>query len=185
VRCGTCGGGLASHSRQHGGRRAYFYGCTFFWKRGAKVCPNNLVAQLDVLDNEVLATLKDDVFRASVIEEAIRLALAELAPARRDTQRRDLESELASIRRECGRLAAAIGSGGPLDALVARLADRQARQTTFEADLRPMAVTRSLVDVGGLEARLRGKLDDWRGSTHRRPAKRCGRCSWGCYGSPQ
>jgi hypothetical protein len=59
-RCGTCGGGMAAHSRQHGGRRVFFYGCTSFWKRGAKVCSNNLVARMDVLDDEVLATLEDD-----------------------------------------------------------------------------------------------------------------------------
>jgi hypothetical protein len=59
-----------------------FYGCTSFWKRGSKVCSNNLVVRMELLDEEVLATLQDDVCRPAVIEEAIRLALAELAPAR-------------------------------------------------------------------------------------------------------
>jgi hypothetical protein len=76
----------------------------------------------------VLATLRDDVCRPAVIEEAIRLALEELAPAKRDQRRAQLETECNAVREECGPLAAAIGGGGPLEALVARLAERQGRQ---------------------------------------------------------
>jgi hypothetical protein len=31
ARCAVCGGGFASHSRDHGSRRAYFYGCVKQW----------------------------------------------------------------------------------------------------------------------------------------------------------
>lgn len=58
------------------------YGCTSFWRRGPKVCTNKLVGRMDVIDEEVLATLQDDICRPTVIEEAIRLALEELTPAR-------------------------------------------------------------------------------------------------------
>ena len=119
ARCG--GGGLAAHSRSHGGQRVSFYGCTSHWKRGSKACANNLVARMDLLDREVLATHQDDVCRPAVIEEAIRLALEELSPTRRAGDRRKLERELAQVREECARLAEAINRGGPLDALVARL----------------------------------------------------------------
>jgi hypothetical protein len=70
----------------------FFYGCTSFWKRGVSVCANNLVARMDVLDAEVLATLQDDVCRPAVVEEAVRLALEELAPARQDRNRERLEA---------------------------------------------------------------------------------------------
>jgi hypothetical protein len=162
ARCGTCGGGLAAHSRQHGGQRVYFYGCTSFWKRGSKVCANNLVARMDVLDNEVVATLQDDVCRPAVIEEAIRLALEELAPARQDSERHQLETELAAVRQECSRLAEAIGRGGPLEALVARLADRQGRQEAIARELPLRQAALPAVNLSRLEARLRGKLADWR-----------------------
>lgn len=171
ARCAVCGGGMAAHSRQHGGQRVFFYGCTSFWKRGAKVCSNNLVARMDVLDNEVLATLQDDVCRPAAIEEAIRLALAELAPAKQDTRRQQLQTELATVQQEGGRLAAAIGAGGPLDALVARLAERQARQGAIEAQLRAMEGAAPKIDLNGLEKRLRAKLADWRSLLRRNVAE--------------
>ena len=162
ARCGVCGGGLAAHSRAHGGRRVFFYGCTSHWKRGAKVCANNFVARMDVLDNEVLATLKDDVCRPAVIEEAIRLAIEELSPATTERQRATLEQELGDVRAECGRLAEAIGRGGPLDALVTRLAEQQARQQAIEREMMLRQGTAANVSLQGLEARLRAKLANWR-----------------------
>jgi hypothetical protein len=80
-------------------------GCTSFWKRGAKVCSNNLVARMSIPDKEILATIQDDVCRpAVVVEEAIRLALEELAPARADQARARLEAERTTARAECARL---------------------------------------------------------------------------------
>jgi hypothetical protein len=91
---------------------------------------------MDALDAEVLATLKDDVMRPAVVEEAIRLALAELAPARTAATGRRLEIELAAVRDECERLADAIARGGPLDVLLERLQSRQARRVVLEGELR-------------------------------------------------
>jgi len=162
ARCGQCGGGLAAHSRNHGGNRVMFYGCTSFWKRGAKVCSNNLVARMDVLDEEVLATLQDDVCRQAVVEEAIRLALAELSPARRDEKRARLEADCATARQECARLADAIARGGSLDALVERLQGAQARAEALEGQLRGQTAQRAHVNLETLERRLRARLADWR-----------------------
>ncbi len=171
ARCGQCGGGMEATSRPHGGQRVRFYSCTSFWKRGATVCSNNLVARMDVLDAEVLATLRDDVFRTAVMEEAIRLALDELSPARQDSDRQHGEAELAAVRQECDRLAEAIGRGGPLEALLARLADRQAHRETLEGALTARAAERPTVGtLADLEQRLRAKLDDWRGLLQRNVA---------------
>jgi hypothetical protein len=163
ARCATCGGGLAAHSRQHGGQRVFFYGCTSHWKRGAKVCSNNLVGRMDAIDTEVLATLQDDVCRPAVIEEAIRLALEELRPERQADQRAQRQVELDGVRQECDRLAEAIGRGGPLDALVARLTERQARRDALEVELSVLAARAIDVDPKRIERRLRAKLSDWRG----------------------
>jgi hypothetical protein len=148
----------------------HFYSCTSFWKRGAKVCSNNLVARMDVLDAEVLATLQDDVCRPAVIEEAIRLALEELSSARQDRDRARLDGELLTVRPECARLAEAIGRGGPLDALLERLADRQAHRVALEGELGLRAAKRPQMDLRGLEGRLRAKLADWRGLLRRNVA---------------
>jgi hypothetical protein len=121
------------------------------------------MARMDVLDAEVLATLQDDVCRPAIIEEAIRLALEELSPARQDRERARLESELLTVRAECDRLAEAIGCGGPLDALVARLPDRQAHRVALEGELSARSAQRVSVNLEGLEQRLGAKLADWRG----------------------
>ncbi len=167
ARCGQCGGGLAAHSRHHGGHRVMFYGCTSFWKRGAKVCSNNLVARMDVLDEEVLATLQDDVCRSAVVEEAIRLALAELSPARQDENRTRVEADCATARLECARLADAIARRGSLDALVERLQAAQGRAEALERRLRGYSAQRAHVNMEGLERRLRAKLADCRGLLRR------------------
>jgi DNA invertase Pin-like site-specific DNA recombinase len=136
ARCGTCGGSMQATSRRHGNERVWFYSCTSFWKRGSSICSNNLMARMDVLDAEVLATFEQDVCRPAVVEEAIRLALEELAPARQDNQRAQLETELAAVRAECDRLAEAIGRGGPLDACWrgSRLARRDERRSKRRSD---------------------------------------------------
>ena len=172
ARCGTCGGSLAVHSRQHGGTRARFYGCIAFWKRGSRVCANNLVGRIDVVDTEVLATLHDDVFRPAVVEEAIRLALKELSPAQSDRTRAKLEADRRAARLECDRLAGAIEQGGPLATLLERLQAAQGRLDAIEGQLRQVDARRTPdVDLGSLEGRLRAKLADWRGLLHRNIAE--------------
>ncbi len=116
ARCAVCGGGFASHSRDHGSRRAYFYGCVTHWKRGA--CGNGLIAPMEALDAEVLATLQDDILRPTVIERGLAIALEELSPRRQSQALATLERELLTVRAECERLAEAISRGGPLDALL-------------------------------------------------------------------
>jgi DNA invertase Pin-like site-specific DNA recombinase len=162
ARCASCAGGFASHSRTHGARRAHFYACTTHWKRGPEACSNGLVARMDAIDREVLATLQDDILRPSVIERAVALALEELSPRRQQAATGKLERELLEVRAECDRLAVAIGSGGPLDALLARLTTRQARRVELEGML---AAARTVAPTPGLaiEQGLRSKLADWRG----------------------
>jgi site-specific DNA recombinase len=172
ARCGTCGGSLSVTTRQHGGMRVRFYSCIAFWKRGARVCANNMVARMDVLDAEVLATLQDDIFRPAVIEEAVRLALEELSPGQNDKTRAKLEAERRVARLECDRLAGAIEQGGPLATLLERLQAAQGRLDGLEGQLRQCdARNVSDIDLGSLEARLRAKLADWRGLLHRNVAE--------------
>jgi hypothetical protein len=123
--------------------------------------------RMESLDAEVLATLEDDIMRPSVVEEAIRLALAELARARQSAARRRLETELAAVRLECERLAEAIAHGGPLDVLMERLRARQTRRVALEGELAAQRQVASYASPHALEARLRAKLADWRGLLRR------------------
>jgi site-specific DNA recombinase len=161
ARCAVCGGGFASHSRDHGSRRAYFYACVTHWKRGA--CRNDTIAPMAALDAEVLATLQDDILRPSVIEKALGIAMEELSPQRQQQAYVALERELGTVRAECERLAEAIGRGGPLDALLERLRRRQERQQELEMLLAGHQTIAAPVAGARLEQRLRAKLVDWRG----------------------
>lgn len=131
------------------------------------MCSNNLVGRMDAIDAEVIATLQDDVCRPTVIEEAVRLALDAFAPERQEASREARAAELATVRQECERLAEAIGRGGPLEALLARLAERQAQREALEREIATLAIKRPHVDLRPLEARLRDKLADWRGLLQR------------------
>jgi hypothetical protein len=163
ARCAECGSGFASHSRTHGTRRVHFYACTTHWKRGPEACGNGLVARMEAIDGEVLATVQEDILRPSVIEHAVALALEELSPRRQDVAHAKLERELLDVRAECERLAEAIGRGAPLDALLERLAARQARRVELEGVLLAAAHTVAPTAGPALEQRLRAKLADWRG----------------------
>jgi hypothetical protein len=149
ARCAICGGSFAVHTRQHGGACVPFYGCASFWKRGARVCPNNLLAPLVGLNEEVLGTMQDDIFRPSIVQEAIRLALADLTPARESAARQKLERELSTVRAECERLADAIARGGPLEVLLERLRARQARRVAVEEEFDRGTNERVLCEPGG------------------------------------
>lgn len=163
ARCAVCGGGFASHLRTHGKHRARFYACTSHWKRGDAVCPNDLVGRMELVDAEVLATLADDVFRPSVVEQAIALVLEELRPAKVVERRQALEEELAGVETECQRLATAIGRGGDLDALVDRLRDRQAHRDALRRQVAALQQQVIVAPAVALERRIREKLADWRG----------------------
>jgi Recombinase zinc beta ribbon domain len=172
ARCGTCGGSLAVHTRQHGGKASAVLRLHRVLKRGARVCANNLVARMEVLDAEVLATLQDDVCRSAVVEEAIRLALEELSPKQIDETQAKLETERRKVRVECDRLAAAIEQGGPLTTLLQRLQAAQGRLDAIEGQLRQSEARRgSDVDLARIKERLRAKLADWRGLLQRNVAE--------------
>jgi hypothetical protein len=166
ARCAVCGGGFASHSRTHGKHLARFYGCTSYWERGANVCGNRLVGRMEAIDAEVLATLKDDILRPTVVERAVSLALAELNPERERTEQAHVSAELAEIDAECRKLTGGITAGGQLEALVSyvdRLRILQERRKVLAAR---GSSRRPIVPPAGaarLETSIREKLNDWRG----------------------
>jgi hypothetical protein len=59
-------------------------------------------------------------------------------------------------------LAAAIAKGGPPEALVERLAERQALAEALERALAQKAARALTLDHRGLERRLRAKLTEWK-----------------------
>ena len=155
---------MVAHSRSHGGARVRFYGCLTYWKKGKSKCRNNLVVRVEVLDAEVLATLRDDTLRPSVVEQAITLALDELRPTGRERTTAQLDTEIGSLTAECERFADAISRGGRMDVLLRTLEERQSRLSALQP-LRA-AIDQSALpsfDARAMEGRLRCLVDDWRG----------------------
>jgi site-specific DNA recombinase len=145
ARCTICGGAFSSQVRTHGsGQRRFrvtFYGCNSYRDRGPSVCGSHLVADMATIDNEVLATLQDDLLRPSVVEQAIALALEALAPDRDAAQRASLSAQLADVMDEHAAVTAAIARGGDVRTvvgLVARLQALEARRAELTSTSRVM-----------------------------------------------
>jgi hypothetical protein len=159
----VCGGGWLAQTRDHGAKRVKLHGCASHWKRGPRVCTNGLVARVELIDAEIVATLAEDVLRPTVIDQALALAFEDLAPAGSDRTRRQLEAELTKVTDECGRLAEAIGRGGRLTSLLDRLTRLEARAEALRAELATAPAMAPTFDRKALEQRLHVKLADWRG----------------------
>jgi hypothetical protein len=113
---------------------------------------------MDLVDAEVLATLRDDVLHPRVIARAVALALDDLRPDRVAERQDALADGLVRLDEECRRLADAIARGGPLDALVDRLQTCQAQRDALRADLGVAPVS----PPAGLDKAIRAKVEDWR-----------------------
>ena len=121
---------------------------------------------MDIINAEVLATLQDDVFRPSVIERAVTLALEEFTPARQDEQREQATAEVAAVDAEHAQLMAAVQRGGSVDTLARLVGRLQALQTRRESLTRVISTGRAITAPRApldLDRRIRTKLADWRG----------------------
>ena len=57
--CAVCHGGFEALSRPHGRRRAFVYGCATHRRKGACICPNDLV-----VPNRVVEQLFEEIYRS-------------------------------------------------------------------------------------------------------------------------
>jgi site-specific DNA recombinase len=164
ARCACCGGSIAGHTRSHGRQRVAFYGCLTYWKKGKTRCTNGLAGPMEAIDAEVLATLKDDILRPTVVERAVELALEELTPSTDPAAVKTRDAQIVVLEAECERLADAIARGGRLDVLLRTLQDRQARLAGLRVEREAaQAIERPVFDRAGTASRLRDLLTDWRG----------------------
>ena len=103
ARCGCCGGGFGVVSRQHSGRRVYFYACVASWKRGQTVCANGEIMAMERADDAVLQTLAGDVLRPAVVAAVIEGVCEALQPRALGAVLGGRRAELVIIEREIGR----------------------------------------------------------------------------------
>ena len=171
ARCGVCGGSLVVRSRSHGGRRAFFYGCTSYHHRGRTVCTNTLEMPLAEADEAVLSHLETDALSPEVLEAALTRAVERLTTPDPDagTRRRTLTAVRKKLDGELARLTAAVTAGGPLKTLVSAIKTAERQADHIDAELAGLdgGDRVSRVERQRIERELRVRLDDWRGLLRR------------------
>jgi len=139
--CGCCGGTLHVVSRSHGAYRKRFYGCAGFHERGT--CDNRADVPMAEADDILIEALLDDVLDDSMVVDAVDEALSLIQGNRNDTADRAMaiEARLAAIEQERDRLAAAIASGGTLEALLSALQTRERERMTYSRSAMQFALS--------------------------------------------
>jgi DNA invertase Pin-like site-specific DNA recombinase len=110
--CGACGSSLEARTREHGRKRAVFYGCAGYSRKGKHVCSNGLAVPMSVADDAVLQSVERIILNADVVLDATQRALAALSTDATADRRATLERELKETETELARLSAAIAAGG-------------------------------------------------------------------------
>ncbi len=165
VRCATCGGSVGVVSRSHGRKRAYFYGCTVNWKRGASICPNDLVLPIDRVNDAVLKAIAHDVLKPAIVRGMIDLVLERLVPANIESRVEELRRQQRALDTKIDNLTAAIEQGGSkLPSIIALLTERQKERDALVGEIASAATLHQIhVDRAAIEADVQKTVGDWRG----------------------
>jgi recombinase/recombinase-like zinc beta ribbon protein len=176
ARCAVCNGGLFVRTGNTGSgdrrRRAFAYACTSHHTRGRSVCANRVQMPMALVDEAVLAKLRDEVLTPDLVEDVL-VRVRELVDVDRSPSllRDRLVDEVAVVDRQLENLAEAIALGGQLPALVTRAQEADARRLELAERLRmiggdPVAPR---IDWRATEGQARQLLADWRGVLGRQP----------------
>ncbi len=170
-RCGHCGAGLEVRSRSHGKRRAYFYSCSSFYRRGPSVCPNKYEIPMKAADAAVVEALLTEILTAdrlaSVAERAVELAKAKQATP---DARSQVERQLTETQTALDRLTQAVAAGGEVPALVEAITAQDARRQALEHRLEVLDAPVVTFDAE-LEGKLRDAVEHWRAILGRQVAQ--------------
>jgi site-specific DNA recombinase len=164
-RCTTCGGSIAVVSRRtQGRRRLYFYGCLANWKRGAAICPNDLILPIDRVNDAVLKAIAGDVLRPAVVSAIIDGFLEQLVPANVESRVDDLRRQLRGLDTKIQNLTAAVEQGGAnLPSVIALLGDRQKERDGLVAEIASADTLHQIhVDRASIEAKVQKSVQEWR-----------------------
>ena len=162
ARCALCGGGMCVRSRSHGGHRSYLYGCTAHWKRGRRVCPNNLEVNMKAMNDALLTSLAGEVLAPDIVDEVVTGVVQAMRPAQWQRAKKDIERERRRLDSEIERLTEAIAMGGPLTPILERLKRSQAKKAAVECEFERLAGPVEM-DPRLLERVVRSRLMDWKG----------------------
>src|SRR5581483_8377700 len=126
--CGACGGSLYVRAKPGAHRAAYR--CIAAVTRGPRACGNRYPLPLPAADEAVLSTVRRELLRADVIEEALGRAVAEVQgrDGGAEARRAEILAALRQVDGELARLAAAIAQGGEFGSLMRAVQEREARK---------------------------------------------------------
>ena len=133
ARCGICGGGLEVRSRSHGRRRAFYYSCSSFYRRGPEVCPNRYEIPMKTADAALIEALLTDLLTPDRLATVVKRLLARATAARAtpDTTAAAVERQIGEVEAALGRLTAAVASGGDLPALVEAIKAQESQRVAL------------------------------------------------------
>jgi hypothetical protein len=163
--CSVCGG-LYVASRSHGRKRAYFYGCTTFHRKGASICTNNRLVALEDADWLVMEAVQDELLDPLVVAHALRVSLSHLTASHDGLGDRAaaLRKRANAVAGEVARLTEAVATAGELAPLLAALRDRdhEHRRLQEGCDELEALARGGPVDADRVQADLAVRVTDWR-----------------------
>ena len=162
ARCGHCGAGLEVRSRDHGKKRAYFYSCSSYYRRGKTICPNKIEIPMLEADVAVIEGLLSEILTPERLARVAARAL-ELAKSEHDAPdiRTGIERQLSESLTALDRLTAAVAAGGDVPALVEALKVQDGRRRDLERRLEILNTPTVRFDAE-LERRLCKAVEEWR-----------------------
>jgi DNA invertase Pin-like site-specific DNA recombinase len=171
--CGACGGSMAIRTSGGLPRRAWLE-CLTHRSKGARACSNTLRVALKPTEEAILSKMEQDLLRPEVLVAAIQRVLAKLtpSPAALEAERSRIKAQITTAERELATLGAAVAQGGPLQTLLEQIRDREKVLSGLRTTVTQLDHQEALIqlDPPALEAKLRGKLQDFTGLRQRHPA---------------
>jgi site-specific DNA recombinase len=151
LKCGQCGSTLEVRSRSHGRRRAFYYSCSAFNRKGAAVCRNNTDVPMERADSAILTMLERELLDPEVLREAVARVrtLARGRGQSAEARRTEITTAIAKVDAELVNLTGALASG--LSSVIDGIRDREKLRTSLTRELETLD---SRQTVAGLDPRI-------------------------------
>jgi site-specific DNA recombinase len=162
ARCAQCNGVMHVRSHDHGRRRAQFYACTSYHKRGRAICSNGLEVSMERIDAAVLGAIAKQVLQPDIVEEIIARAFAMAAATDPTDDLEQLHAELRTVDVAIANYVAAIGAGGDVPELLAALKARRTRRTDLARDIAARERQSERSKGGELLTEIERRINTWR-----------------------
>jgi site-specific DNA recombinase len=136
AKCDHCGGGISTRNTKTSRGRVTAYACGWHHKRGQAVCPVTVCQPADEVEGALVEYMCATVLTEEIVERVVADVTAEIERAiAAPSESTALEVELAQLRSEQKKYAAALAAAPDVCELVAELQRRSTRIRQIEAEL--------------------------------------------------